>query len=243
MRWQRRSFPATRTEHRDAVQQPSRKPEPPWRASSSGTTTATMSSFLHCHAAAYPVGYELAQSLGAPLDIVVVRKLGVPGHRELAMGAIAGGGRIILDDDLVPGARGIPEKRIRRAIADELREIVRTARRAAPRPPRAAAAARESHRRSSFDTLPDGRSTMRVVDARSRARIPPGSARRPSRSRCGDVRRASRATSTSPACAAPASVARHPAGRPGRLGDSPTVADVARISRSRRLLVRSACNT
>ena len=35
-----------------------------------------------------PVAYEVAQALGAPLDVFVVRKLGVPGHRELAMGAI-----------------------------------------------------------------------------------------------------------------------------------------------------------
>jgi putative phosphoribosyl transferase len=71
-----------------------------------------------------PVGYELAQALGAPLDIVVVRKLGVPGQRELAMGAIAGGGLSILDQDLV-NALGIPEQRIKRAIADELRELER----------------------------------------------------------------------------------------------------------------------
>ena len=38
-----------------------------------------------------PVGYEVAQALGAPLDIFVVRKLGVPGHEELAMGALAAG--------------------------------------------------------------------------------------------------------------------------------------------------------
>ena len=39
-----------------------------------------------------PVGFEVARALGAPLDIFLVRKLGVPGHAELAMGAIAGGG-------------------------------------------------------------------------------------------------------------------------------------------------------
>ena len=39
-----------------------------------------------------PVGFEVAQALRAPLDVFVVRKLGVPGHEELAMGAIASGG-------------------------------------------------------------------------------------------------------------------------------------------------------
>src|SRR5215207_3691937 len=39
-----------------------------------------------------PVGFELARALDAPLDVFVVRKLGVPGHEELAMGAIASGG-------------------------------------------------------------------------------------------------------------------------------------------------------
>ena len=39
-----------------------------------------------------PVGYEVARALEAPLDVFVVRKLGVPGHEELAMGAIASGG-------------------------------------------------------------------------------------------------------------------------------------------------------
>src|SRR5258707_2144178 len=48
-----------------------------------------------------PVGYEVAKALGAPLDVFVVRKVGVPGHEELAMGAIASGGLLVLDQDLV----------------------------------------------------------------------------------------------------------------------------------------------
>ncbi len=48
-----------------------------------------------------PVGYEVAQRLHAPLDVYVVRKLGVPGHEELAMGALAGDGTCVLDDDLI----------------------------------------------------------------------------------------------------------------------------------------------
>lgn len=56
-----------------------------------------------------PVAYEVAQALDAPLDVFVVRKLGVPGHAELAMGAIASGGVRVLNDDVVswyriPGA-------------------------------------------------------------------------------------------------------------------------------------------
>src|SRR5690606_5328510 len=39
-----------------------------------------------------PVAYEIAEALGSPLDLMLVRKLGVPGHEELAMGAIASGG-------------------------------------------------------------------------------------------------------------------------------------------------------
>jgi predicted phosphoribosyltransferase len=48
-----------------------------------------------------PVGYEVAGHLGLPLDVVVVRKLGVPGREELAMGAIASGGVRVLNDDVV----------------------------------------------------------------------------------------------------------------------------------------------
>jgi putative phosphoribosyl transferase len=47
------------------------------------------------------VAFEVARTLGAPLDIFVVRKLGLPGHRELAMGAIASGGVRILNADVV----------------------------------------------------------------------------------------------------------------------------------------------
>jgi putative phosphoribosyl transferase len=48
-----------------------------------------------------PVAYEVARALGAPLDIFLVRKLGLPGHEELAMGAIASGGVRVLSDDLI----------------------------------------------------------------------------------------------------------------------------------------------
>jgi putative phosphoribosyl transferase len=48
-----------------------------------------------------PVGYEVARALHAPLDVFLVRKLGVPGHPELAMGAIASGGVRVVSRDLV----------------------------------------------------------------------------------------------------------------------------------------------
>src|SRR3954447_18102931 len=56
-----------------------------------------------------PVGYEVARELAAPLDVYLVRKLGVPGHEELAMGAIASGGVRVLNDDVIRGLRIPPE--------------------------------------------------------------------------------------------------------------------------------------
>jgi putative phosphoribosyl transferase len=55
-----------------------------------------------------PVAYEVARALHAPLDVFLVRKLGVPGHEELAMGAIASGGVRVLNHDVIR-ALGIPE--------------------------------------------------------------------------------------------------------------------------------------
>src|SRR5205085_7627828 len=71
-----------------------------------------------------PVGYEVARSLGAPLDVFVVRKLGVPGYSELAMGAIASGGIRVLNHDVVHGM-GIPEQAIEAVAAAEERELAR----------------------------------------------------------------------------------------------------------------------
>jgi putative phosphoribosyl transferase len=71
-----------------------------------------------------PVGYEVAKALGAPLDVLVVRKLGVPGHEEFAMGAIASGGLLVLDQDLVRRL-GIGRAEIERTVAAELRELER----------------------------------------------------------------------------------------------------------------------
>jgi predicted phosphoribosyltransferase len=71
-----------------------------------------------------PVAYEVAKALSAPLDIFLVRKLGVPGHEELAMGAIATGGVRVLNDDVVEYLL-IPASVIDSVAADELRELER----------------------------------------------------------------------------------------------------------------------
>jgi putative phosphoribosyl transferase len=71
-----------------------------------------------------PVGYEIARTLGAPLDVFVVRKLGVPGHEELALGAIAAGGVRVLNERVV-GDLGITEGDIARVAARERDELDR----------------------------------------------------------------------------------------------------------------------
>jgi predicted phosphoribosyltransferase len=71
-----------------------------------------------------PVGYEVATALDAPLDVLVVRKLGVPGHSELAMGAIASGGVTILNDDIVRGLDIRPQV-IEQVAEREGRELAR----------------------------------------------------------------------------------------------------------------------
>jgi len=71
-----------------------------------------------------PVGYEVARALNVPLDVFVVRKLGVPGHPELAMGAIASGGVRVLNEDVVR-TLGIPEQLINAVTALEQQELER----------------------------------------------------------------------------------------------------------------------
>jgi predicted phosphoribosyltransferase len=71
-----------------------------------------------------PVGYEVAHTLGAPLDVFLVRKLGVPGREELAMGAIASGGVRVVNEDVVR-ALGIPVEVIDHVATDEERELAR----------------------------------------------------------------------------------------------------------------------
>jgi putative phosphoribosyl transferase len=71
-----------------------------------------------------PVAYEVAKELDAPLVVFLVRKLGVPGYEELAMGAIATGGVLVLDQGLVQRL-GIDRAQLERAVAQELRELQR----------------------------------------------------------------------------------------------------------------------
>ncbi len=71
-----------------------------------------------------PVAYEVAKSLGAALDVFVVRKLGVPQQPELAMGAIASGGVRVLNDDVVR-CYGIPQEAIEAVAQSEERKLAR----------------------------------------------------------------------------------------------------------------------
>ena len=71
-----------------------------------------------------PVAFEVAAKLHAPLDVFVVRKLGVPGHRELAMGAIATGGTRVINEDVVREL-GIQELAIDAIAREEFKELAR----------------------------------------------------------------------------------------------------------------------
>jgi predicted phosphoribosyltransferase len=74
-----------------------------------------------------PVAYEVARALNAPLDVFLVRKLGVPGHEEYAMGAIATGGVRVLNEEAVR-ALGVPDYAIDAVAAKEQQELARRAR-------------------------------------------------------------------------------------------------------------------
>ena len=71
-----------------------------------------------------PVGYEVATALNAPLDVFIVRKLGVPGHEELAMGAIASGDIRALNNSVIQQLR-IPQSAIDQVAAREGEELRR----------------------------------------------------------------------------------------------------------------------
>jgi predicted phosphoribosyltransferase len=71
-----------------------------------------------------PVGYEVATALHLPLDVCIVRKLGVPGHDELAMGAVASGGVVVLNDDVVRGL-DVTSEALERVAQEEGRELER----------------------------------------------------------------------------------------------------------------------
>jgi predicted phosphoribosyltransferase len=71
-----------------------------------------------------PVAYEVAQALHAPLDVFLVRKLGLPGQEELAMGAIASGGTRVLNEEVV-SKLNVPEEVIDMVAAEEQQELSR----------------------------------------------------------------------------------------------------------------------
>ena len=71
-----------------------------------------------------PVGAQVARKLNAPLDVFVVRKLGLPGHPELAMGAIATGGVRVFNGDVINSLR-IPDEVINAVTAEEFQELQR----------------------------------------------------------------------------------------------------------------------
>lgn len=71
-----------------------------------------------------PVAYEVASALGVAMDVFLVRKLGTPGHRELAMGAIASGGVRVLNEDVVQWY-GISNPAIERVTREEQEELER----------------------------------------------------------------------------------------------------------------------
>jgi putative phosphoribosyl transferase len=71
-----------------------------------------------------PVAYEVARALGAPLDVFIVRKLGVPGHEEYAMGAVASGGVRVVSEDVVRSL-GLTAADVERVAAREIAELER----------------------------------------------------------------------------------------------------------------------
>ena len=72
-----------------------------------------------------PVGYEIAHALHAPLDVFVVRKLGVPGQEELAMGAVASGGIRVLNHEVVAALGRFAPAAIEEATTREVAELRR----------------------------------------------------------------------------------------------------------------------
>ncbi|MBV8370797.1 MAG: phosphoribosyltransferase [Candidatus Eremiobacteraeota bacterium] len=71
-----------------------------------------------------PVGYEIARALNAPLDVFVVRKLGVPWHEELAFGAIASGDVVVRNEDVIKWSR-LDAESMNGVAARESRELAR----------------------------------------------------------------------------------------------------------------------
>ncbi len=72
-----------------------------------------------------PLAYEIALALRAPLDTIVVRKLGVPSQPELAFGAIASGGVRVINDDVLQSVRGLDDDSIEQIAGREMKELRR----------------------------------------------------------------------------------------------------------------------
>lgn len=71
-----------------------------------------------------PVAWEVAAALHVPLDAFIVRKLGAPGHEEFAIGALASGGRVVVNDDVIRALRVNPQQ-LRDIAEREARELIR----------------------------------------------------------------------------------------------------------------------
>ena len=71
-----------------------------------------------------PVGFEVAEALAAPLDVFIVRKLGLPGNEEYAMGAVASGGIRLVNPDVL-SELGVPANAVARVVENEERELRR----------------------------------------------------------------------------------------------------------------------
>ena len=71
-----------------------------------------------------PVAFEVAMALDLPLDVMIVRKIGAPGNREFAMGAVASGGAVVLNPEVVAGF-SVSEEKLRRLIEEQRTEIER----------------------------------------------------------------------------------------------------------------------
>jgi hypothetical protein len=120
-----------------------------------------------------PVAWEIAAALHAPLDVFLVRKLGVPRWSELAMGALASGGGIVMNDDVVSSLH-VTDEQVREVIVSERAELVR--REHAYRGDRPAAdprgqsrdpcRRRHRHRRQHAGRRPGGTSRRSEIDRR-----------------------------------------------------------------------------
>ena len=101
-----------------------------------------------------PVAYEVARALGAPLDVFLVRKLGLPGHEEFAMGAIASGGVRLINEDVVQHY-GVTAAEIEAVAEIEQRELERRERSYRDGRPLPRAGGSHGHSRSTTASRPD----------------------------------------------------------------------------------------